>query len=173
MLIAAFSLVPLPETPCTIRREDASISGRVSLHVGLYYAVGVRRAVILFDNDCGFCMWSLSKIIAWDRQDRLRPVALQNPEADGLLMGMDPERKRASWHLVAPDGRTYSGGQAVAHLARLLPGGAPIAVLAGAVPRTTDRAYRWVARHRDRLGRALGERACSVDPAKQASASAL
>ena len=155
------------------RGDAASILWTCLSHVGRFYTVGMERAVILFDNDCGFCRWSLSKILAWDRHGRLRPVGLQSPEADDLLKGMDPERKRASWHLVARDGRTYSGGQAVAHLARLLPGGAPIAVLAGAVPRTTDRAYRWVARHRDRLGRALGERACSVDPAKQASASAL
>jgi hypothetical protein len=27
----------------------------------------MRRAVILFDNDCGFCRWSLSKLLARDR----------------------------------------------------------------------------------------------------------
>lgn len=122
--------------------------------------------VIVFDNDCGFCRWSLSKILAWDRHDRLRPVALKSPEADDFLVGMDPERKGASWHLVLPHGRIYSGGSAVAHLARLLPGGAPVALLASTAPRTTDRIYRWVARHRDRLGRALGERACAIDPAE-------
>ena len=116
----------------------------------------MERAVILFDNDCGFCRWSLSKIPAWDRRGRLRPVTLQSPEAQDLLRGMDPERKMASWHLVVPDGRTYSGGEAVSPLARLLPAGVPIAALASAFPRTTDRAYRWVAGHRDRLGRALG-----------------
>jgi predicted DCC family thiol-disulfide oxidoreductase YuxK len=73
---------------------------------------------------------------------------------------------QASWHLVAPNGRTYSGGKAVPQLARLLPAGAPIAALASAFPRATDRAYRWVARHRERLGRVLGERACAVDPAE-------
>jgi predicted DCC family thiol-disulfide oxidoreductase YuxK len=127
----------------------------------------MRRAVILFDNDCGFCRWSLSKLLAWDRQSRLRPVALQSEQADDLLMGMDRERKMASWHLVAPNGRTYSGGEAVPQLARLLPAGAPIAALASAFPRTTDRAYRWVSRHRERLGRVLGERACAVDPAER------
>lgn len=134
---------------------------------GLFYAVSMERAVILFDNDCGFCRWSLSKILAWDRHGQLRPVALQSPDADDLLKGMDPERKMASWHLLAPDGRTYSGGQAVSPLARLLPAGAPIAWLASAFPRTTDRAYWWVARHRDRLGRALGERVCAVDPVRR------
>ena len=127
----------------------------------------MRRAVILFDNDCGFCRWSLSKLLAWDRHGRLRPVALQSEQADDFLMGMDRERKMASWHLVAPDGRTYSGGEAVPHLARLLPAGAPIAAVASTFPRTVDRAYRWVARHREPLGRVLGERACAVDPAEQ------
>jgi predicted DCC family thiol-disulfide oxidoreductase YuxK len=129
--------------------------------------VSMERAVILFDNDCEFCRWLLSKILAWDRHGHLRPVALQSPEADDLLEGMDPERKMASWHLVAPDGRTYSGGEAVSPLARLLPASAPIASLANVFPRTTDRAYRWVARHRDHLGRALGKRACAVDPARR------
>jgi predicted DCC family thiol-disulfide oxidoreductase YuxK len=73
----------------------------------------------------------------------------------------------ASWHLVAPDGRTYSGGDAVPHLARLLRAGAPIAALASAFPRTTGRAYLWVAMHRERLGRVLGERACAVDLAER------
>jgi predicted DCC family thiol-disulfide oxidoreductase YuxK len=101
------------------------------------------RVVILFDIVCGFCRWSLSKLLAWDRHGRLRPVALQSEQADDLLMGMDRERKMASWHLVAPNGRTYSGGDAVPHLARLLPAGTPIAALASAFPRTTGRAYRW------------------------------
>jgi predicted DCC family thiol-disulfide oxidoreductase YuxK len=58
-------------------------------------------------------------------------------------MGWTRERKMASWHLVAPNGRTYSGGAAVPQLARLLPAGAPIAALASTFPRTADRAYRW------------------------------
>jgi len=136
----------------------------------LLYPVSMERAVILFDDNCGFCRWSLSKILTWDRHGHLRPVALQSPEAEGLLMGMDPERKMASWHLVTPDGRSYSGGGAVSHLARLLPAGAPIALLVSTFPRTTDRSYRWVARHRGRLGRALGERACAVDPGRRMSA---
>jgi predicted DCC family thiol-disulfide oxidoreductase YuxK len=57
-------------------------------------------AAILYDADCGFCRWSLGKLLAWDRPRRLRPVALQDPEADALLGGMEEERRMASWHLV-------------------------------------------------------------------------
>jgi predicted DCC family thiol-disulfide oxidoreductase YuxK len=129
-----------------------------------------RTPLVLFDNDCGFCRWSLSKILAWDRAGRLRPVALQSPEADDLLSKIDPERRMVSWHLII-DGRIYSGGEAVSHLARLLPVGTPIALLASTFPRTTDRAYQWVARHRDRLGTLLGEQACAIDLTRRSSTS--
>ena len=125
---------------------------------------GDRRAVLLYDQDCGFCRWSLSKVLAWDRHGRIRPVPLQSAEALRLLPGMDEERRMASWHLVTPDGRVYSAGGAAAPLARMLPLGAPLALLAEALPGTTERVYRWVADHRDQLGRRLGEQACAVDP---------
>ena len=71
-------------------------------------------ATVLYDQDCGFCRWSMAKILAWDRRGALRPVALQGPEADRLLPGMDPETKMASWHLLGPDGRVHSAGAAAA-----------------------------------------------------------
>ncbi len=65
-----------------------------------------------------------------------------------------PESERlASWHLVGPDGQVRSGGAAAAPLARLLPGGRPLAALFEAFPRATDRAYRWVADHRGAFGK--------------------
>ena len=120
--------------------------------------------MILFDDDCGFCRWSVVKLQRWDRGHRLRPLALQTEEASHLLGGMDPQTKMASWHLVTVDGRVHSAGDAVAPLARLLPAGAPIAALARTFPGATSAAYRWVTRHRDGLGRAVGQRACSVRP---------
>ncbi len=124
--------------------------------------------MILYDENCGFCRWSLSKIIAWARRGSLRTVPLRSEEAARLLGSMGRERKMASWHLVTPEGRIYSGGDAVATLARLLPGGAPVAALAAVMPGPTRWAYGWVAAHRDRLGRVLGERACGVRPAERA-----
>jgi predicted DCC family thiol-disulfide oxidoreductase YuxK len=122
----------------------------------------VERAILLYHADCGFCRWSISKVLAWDRHGSLRVVPLQSAEADLLLADMDLERRMASWHLVT-GGEVYSGGAAVSPLARTLPGGAPIAWLADLSPRLTDRAYRFVAARRERIGRALGEQACAVD----------
>jgi predicted DCC family thiol-disulfide oxidoreductase YuxK len=127
----------------------------------------MERTVILYDADCGFCRWSLSKILAWDRHHSLRPVPLQSEEADKLLDGMDPETKMRSWHLVTPGGKIYSEGAAVPPLAELLPGGRPIASLASTLPGPTTRLYRWVANHRDSLARLVGPERCSVDPAKR------
>jgi predicted DCC family thiol-disulfide oxidoreductase YuxK len=122
-------------------------------------------AVLLYDEDCGFCRWAVDKVLAWDRAGRLRPTAIQGPEADQLLTGLSDEEKMASWHLVV-DGHRYSGGAAAAPLLRLLPGGRPLAPVVAAFPGVSDRAYRLVARNRDRFGRLAGTR-CEVDPARR------
>jgi predicted DCC family thiol-disulfide oxidoreductase YuxK len=114
-----------------------------------------RDWVLVYDDGCGFCRWSLARVLAWDRHRRLRAVALAGDEADALLADMPPEERAASWHLVSPDGRRWSAGAAAPPLLRLLPGGElPAAVLAAA-PGLTERAYRWVADHRSQLGRLL------------------
>ncbi len=99
------------------------------------------------------CRWSLAKVLAWDRRRALRPVALQDPEAERLLAGLDEDERMASWHLVGPDGRVVSGGAAFVPLGRLLPGGRPLAVLAERWPRAAEQAYRLVADNRSALGR--------------------
>lgn len=116
------------------------------------------RWTLLYDADCSFCRWSLDRILAWDRNRRLRPLPLQTEEAARLSGGMDEHTRMASWHLVSPEGRVWSGGAAVAPLARLLPFGAPVAMAADALPSTTERAYRWVVANRGRLGRLVGGR---------------
>ena len=125
----------------------------------------MERAVLIYDAGCGFCRWSVAKILRWDRRGLLRALPFQDPEGDALLGDMDPERKVSSWHLVT-EGRVYSAGEAVPPLAELLPAGKPIALLAGRFPRATERAYEWVADHRDQLGRRLGAQACAVDPSR-------
>ena len=113
----------------------------------------LQRSAILYDRDCGLCRWSLAKVLAWDRRRELRPVALQDPEADALLDGMDEERRMASWHLVTPDGQVHSAGAALAPLLRLLPGGTPLAAAAARFPRAADRLYFAVANRRSALGK--------------------
>jgi predicted DCC family thiol-disulfide oxidoreductase YuxK len=112
--------------------------------------------VVLYDDDCAFCKWSLDKILAWDRRRRLRPVAIQSEEGHGLLANIPESRRLDSWHLVLPSGEVRSAGAAAAPLVALLPAGRPLAFLFRSFPGLTERAYRRVAANRNRFARWLG-----------------
>ncbi len=120
---------------------------------------GGERAVVLYDRDCGFCRWTLARLLDLDRDLRLRPVALQDPQADQLLGGMPTGPKYASAHLVTPDGRIFSGGLAVAPILALLPHGTPASRVARLLPGPLRIGYDLVARHRGLLGRPLADSA--------------
>jgi predicted DCC family thiol-disulfide oxidoreductase YuxK len=115
----------------------------------------VHRWTVVYDADCGFCKWLLAGLLRWDRAVRLRPIALQRPEAGDLLSDLAPEERMASWHLISPTGERSSGGAAVAPLLRLLPGGRAPAAAFARFPGVTERGYRWVADHRSRLSRSV------------------
>jgi predicted DCC family thiol-disulfide oxidoreductase YuxK len=121
-------------------------------------------ATVCYDDDCGLCRWCAWQLRRWDRWGRLRFVPLGDPRSDALLHTLSPERRRSSWHLVSDDGRVTSGGAAVPRVFELLPGGRPLAAIADRFPALTERAYRWVADRRERIGRLLGQEACAVDP---------
>jgi predicted DCC family thiol-disulfide oxidoreductase YuxK len=110
-----------------------------------------RRWTVLYDADCGFCKWTLSVLLRWDRAARVDPVALQRPEAADLLTGLTPAERMASWHLISPSGERLSGGDALSPLLLALPGGRLPAAVFARFPRLTARGYRWVAEHRSRL----------------------
>ena len=125
---------------------------------------------VLYDADCGFCKWILAALLRWDRAGRLRPIALQRPDAGELLADLTDEERMASWHLISPTGGRWSAGDAVAPLFFQLPGGRFAAAPFAALPGLTNRLYRWVADHRtgisklvpgrskERAGELVGER---------------
>jgi predicted DCC family thiol-disulfide oxidoreductase YuxK len=116
------------------------------------------RAVVLYDADCGVCVWLLAILLSCDRAGRLRSLALQHPDADELLADLTPAERIASWHLISATGARHSGGAALAPLLALLPHGrVPAAVLAR-VPGLTDRGYRWTAEHRAQLAKLVPAR---------------
>ena len=143
------------------------------------------EATVIYDDDCGFCRWSLALLLDLDGAV-LRPLPLGTPEADYLLHDLTPEERDASWHLVIDppaaaefeqlsldlagparlDGGAtvrapirFSAGAALAPALRLLPRGRRIAWLFARVPDQTERGYRWVAEHRGPLGRLVPGRA--------------
>ena len=119
----------------------------------------MKKATLLYDQDCGFCRWSVRRVARWTG-GRVELMPLQSPDADGLLGPVAP-RKMESWHLVLPDGTVHSAEDAVPDLLRLTRGRG-LAPLARALRAPIGLVYRFVARHRHRLGRYVGEESCEV-----------
>jgi predicted DCC family thiol-disulfide oxidoreductase YuxK len=109
--------------------------------------------LVLYDGDCGLCKWLLAGLLRFDRAGRLRPIALQRPEADVLLADLDPVERMASMHVVSPDGTRMSAGAALPQLLRLLKCGRLPAAVCERFPRLTSAAYQWVATHRIGISR--------------------
>jgi predicted DCC family thiol-disulfide oxidoreductase YuxK len=114
---------------------------------------------VLFDRDCGFCRWSIAKLLAWDRAGRLRPLAIQSEEGQRLLADLTPEERLATAHAVDSAGRRTSGGDALAPIAEVLPGGAPLAALGRRAPAVARAGYRAVAGRRSLFGKLIGDAA--------------
>jgi predicted DCC family thiol-disulfide oxidoreductase YuxK len=115
--------------------------------------LGERTLVVLYDSHCGFCAVTLATLLTWDRAKRLDPVGIQSTRGEELLIDVGPQDRLESWHLIDGAGVVRSGGAALPMVFAALPGGAPIARVVSLFPRTTSRAYEWVAGHRVLLGR--------------------
>lgn len=120
---------------------------------------------VFYDEDCGFCQVTLAALLRRDRDGRLLPLPIQGPEGDRLLGHLTPHDRLAAAHVVLPDGRVRSGGDAVAPIARELRFGTPVALAAGLLAAPVRAGYRLVAGNRTRLGR-------HVSPASRERASA-
>lgn len=107
---------------------------------------------VLYDADCGFCRWSVGRLLALDRAGRLLPEPIQSAVGARLLAGIPPAERLRSAHVVTADGRVASGGDAVALLAEVAPGAAFTAPLARTLAPASRAAYRLVAGNRGPLG---------------------
>ena len=114
---------------------------------------------VLYDQDCGFCRWTVGRLLAWDRAGRLRPLTIQSPEGQRLLADLTAEQRLASAHAVDAAGRRTSGGDALAPVAAVLLGGAPLAALARRAPGLARAGYRAVAGRRSIFGRFISDAA--------------
>jgi predicted DCC family thiol-disulfide oxidoreductase YuxK len=119
----------------------------------------VSRPALVYQGTCRFCCAVTSLVLVWDRDRRLRPVALETAEATDLLREVPIDLHARSWHLVDTDGAVFSAGNAFPELFALLPGGRGLAALSGVRPGLTQQAYAAVASRRGAIGRALPDRA--------------
>ena len=123
----------------------------------------MKRPLLVYDGDCGFCRAAAQRGMRWT--GGAVDFAPFQEVADRF-----PHISRAAFaeavFLIEPGGRTTRAGEAVlralewgghARGARLYRASRWFRLLCEA-------AYRWVAAHRAGLGRWLGLRACRVDP---------
>ncbi len=147
-------------------RRGAQAGAGVEVGARASSASGAQSWTVLYDANCGLCMWLLALLLRRDRARRLRPVALQRAEADELLADLAPDRRMESWHLISPAGERVSAGAATAPQLQLLPGGRVPATALARMPSLTERGYRWVADHRSALSKLVPEgakrRACTL-----------
>lgn len=115
-----------------------------------------RPLTVLYDEDCGFCRYTLALLLRLDRRGRLLPAAIQGADGRRLLRHLEADERLASAHVVTPEGRVYSGGDAAVPILRELPLGTPVATVAAALRTPTRWVYGRVADNRTRLGRFVG-----------------
>ena len=129
------------------------------------------RTTVLYDRDCGFCVWVAAQLRTLDRREHLDFVPLQEAgtlrERPDLARAQAEHRLAEVLHVVRPDGSVRAGGAALAAVLAVLPGGwllRPWLMLPGAAW-LLDRAYRLAAAHRGRLAGLVGAHSSRHDAA--------
>jgi len=129
--------------------------------------------LVFYDEDCGYCRWSVAQLLRLDRDRRLRLIAIQSPLGQRLLADVPEDLRLESAHLIDGDGKLFSGGDAAAPIAAALPRLAPTAPLLDRLSRPVNASYNLIAANRERIGRLVGvssrERADRAIAAHQAA----
>lgn len=128
----------------------------------------VRRALVLFDGDCGLCTALALRARDRDRAARFRIEPYQNwSDAELAGVGLTRARCAGAMQVVSPRGRRYPGALGVNYFLWHAGGWGRLLALLGALPPlllVEMGVYALVARHRARLSRRLGLAACVVCP---------
>ncbi|HEX9738937.1 MAG TPA: DUF393 domain-containing protein [Candidatus Limnocylindria bacterium] len=117
------------------------------------------RLIVCYDGTCAVCAVAVTRLRTLDRDERLRFVPAQRATSEfpDFAARIEPGALSSALHVVEPDGRWVSGGEAVLRIAETLPRLRFVARL-GRLPvvnRLVEPMYRLVARHRHRLSRLL------------------
>lgn len=114
-----------------------------------------RSYAVVYDGDCAVCGRIVARLQTWDRENRLDIMAAQ---AQGVRARFPwiPERAFAESLQVVrvSDGTTWEGAAALEELLGVLPRGRRVSwifALPFARP-LAEKAYRWFARNRHRMG---------------------
>ena len=118
----------------------------------LQFRATMRGVIVLYDDECGFCRWSMGWALQRSRHI-LIPVPIRSTLGARLLADLDSKERLVSMHVVRDDGIRLSGGTALRELLNSVPSASALAKIADLSPRTTAVLYVCVARHRQHFGR--------------------
>jgi len=117
------------------------------------------QLTVCYDGECAVCAAAVERLAKLDRDRSLRIVPFQRVagELPDVAARIDAADLTSALHVVEPDGRLTSGGEAVLRIAEAVPRLRLVARL-GRLPlvsRLVEPMYGLVARHRHRLSRML------------------
>jgi predicted DCC family thiol-disulfide oxidoreductase YuxK len=136
--------------------------------LGRWFGRPARAVKVIFDSDCGICLWICRLLKRLDPWQALTFIGNEDPAL--LPSGVDTKLCSTSVVVVDAQGRVFVEERAVARVLRALPLGI---VLGGwlyvpGLSQLARAAYRWVAQHRLEISTYFGLGACGI--AKAASA---
>ncbi len=120
----------------------------------------MRRATLIYDGECPFCRRAAVWAMKHARNDALETLPCQHEDRERRFPEISREQCLAAMRLVTPEGRVYSGEQALPPLMDLMTGWrwmARILRLPG-IRHASPAAYRWFANHRYALAALAGQR---------------
>jgi predicted DCC family thiol-disulfide oxidoreductase YuxK len=128
-----------------------------------------RTGTLLYDADCGMCVWTATRLAELAPPERLGLLALQSvADAPSIAASVAGRDLAESLHFVRSDGEVLTGARAALAAARLVPVlGWYAALLDHRVGHVLlEPLYGQVVRHRRRIGRLMGLPATCPLPAR-------
>jgi predicted DCC family thiol-disulfide oxidoreductase YuxK len=116
---------------------------------------------VLYDSTCALCVGSKRRLESWKTASLVRFVAIQSPEAKGLLPGVPEGELLGAMHVIE-EGKVTSGADGWFRIMTLAP--VWLAWVGWVTPRVVARpVYRLIARHRYRwFGRVCESGSCTI-----------
>jgi len=142
--------------------RDAELAAR-------WFSRDSRRRTVIFDSDCGICLFVCRLLVRLDPRQRLTFIG--NDDVASFPPGVDPKVVDSTVVVVDPSGRVYVEERAVFEVARAIPFGVLLAFWLR-IPglNLLGRAlYRAVAQNRVRISTFFGMGACGI-PSRNAPA---
>jgi predicted DCC family thiol-disulfide oxidoreductase YuxK len=115
----------------------------------------MKNITVIYDNDCGFCRWSIDLFRQWDKKGMLRFVPCRSEERAKDFPQVGEEECMGALQAIFTNGSRKSGFDAVAHVMRYFSGWkkfvgffliyTPGLLIAGRI------VYRWIAKNRYKI----------------------